>query len=147
MTTDSGRDPARARLADLMDERRRQLRLTWDEVASRASIHRETLRNLRTGVSANLRPLTKAGLEGALKWKDGSVDAILAGGAPTPSGEPEPSDKFRAGIETANAVLDAMEEDPDLRRRLRKILSAASGQESEVNRSDTERDSGDDVAG
>lgn len=86
MTSSSGRGPSRARLAEHMDQRRRELRLTWDQVASRAGINRETLRQIRNGISESIRPLTAAGIEDALQWEHGSIDAILAGGAPTPTG-------------------------------------------------------------
>jgi transcriptional regulator with XRE-family HTH domain len=76
-------DPdARARLADLMDQRRRDLRLTWDQVASRAGIHRETLRQIRAGTGA-LRPLSATGIEDALEWDRGSIDTLLADGETT----------------------------------------------------------------
>lgn len=80
--TRSEREPARARLAELMDQRRRDLRLTWDQVASQAGIHRETLRQIRAG-GGSIRPLSATGIEDALQWHRGSVDAILAGGDPT----------------------------------------------------------------
>jgi hypothetical protein len=148
MAPTSGREPARARLAELMDQRRRELqpKLTWDQVALKAGIHRETLRQIRNGTSTDIRPLSAAGIEDALGWKHGSIDAILAGGEPTPIGEAEP-DRFSEGIATANAVLDAVEQDPKLRDRLRKILSAGSGHRSDVNDSATEGDSGDEAAG
>jgi hypothetical protein len=69
---------ARARLADLMDARRRDLRLTWDEVASQAGIHRETLRQIRAGTGA-IRPLSATGIEDALEWERGSIEALLRG--------------------------------------------------------------------
>lgn len=84
----------RARLADLMDQRRRDLRLTWDEVASRAGIHRETLRQIRSGSSDTIRPLSAAGIEDALEWGRGSIDTILREGsfaeAAPPMDEQEP---------------------------------------------------------
>jgi hypothetical protein len=65
-----------------MDSRRRDLRLTWDEVAAHAGIHRETLRQIRIG-SGDIRPLSAAGIENALEWERGSIDAILEGRDPT----------------------------------------------------------------
>ena len=78
---------ARARLADLMDQRRRDLRLTWDQVASRAGIHRETLRQIRSGTSDTIRPLSRAGLEDALEWERGSIETTLCGGVPAPDAD------------------------------------------------------------
>ena len=74
---------ARARLAALMDERRLELRLTWQDVADRGGISLRALANARTG-DAEIRPLTQAGIEGGLQWERGSVARILAGGDPVP---------------------------------------------------------------
>lgn len=71
----------RQRLARLMDERRSDLGLTWNEVADKAGITREGLRRMRTG-TGHIRSLTKRGIERALQWTSGSVDRILAGGEP-----------------------------------------------------------------
>lgn len=79
----------RQRLGDQMNERRLDLGLTWDQVASDAKIHRETLRQIRRGTS-ELRGLTKRGIERALHWEPGSIDLILAGGSPVPTGETTP---------------------------------------------------------
>jgi transcriptional regulator with XRE-family HTH domain len=65
-----------------MDARRRDLRLTWDEVATRAGINRETLRQIRIG-NGDIRPLSATGIEDALGWDRGSIEAILAGDKPT----------------------------------------------------------------
>jgi transcriptional regulator with XRE-family HTH domain len=65
-----------------MDQRRRDLRLTWDQVASQAGIHRETLRQIRIG-KGDIRPLSATGIEDALQWEHGSIDNILAGREPT----------------------------------------------------------------
>lgn len=65
-----------------MDSRRRDLRLKWDEVAARAGIHRETLRQIRIG-KGDIRPLSATGIEDALQWEHGSIDRILEGGEPT----------------------------------------------------------------
>ena len=77
---------ARARLAGLMDERRLELRLTWQDVAERGGISLRALANARTG-DAEIRPLTQAGIEGGLQWERGSVARILAGGDPLPLGD------------------------------------------------------------
>jgi hypothetical protein len=68
-----------------MDERRAELQLTWNEVAEKAGITREGLRRTRVG-TGHIRSLTKHGIEKALAWERGSVDTILAGGEPTPTG-------------------------------------------------------------
>lgn len=73
----------RARLAQLMDERRVQLGLTWNQVADRASLTKEGLRTVRQG-TRKIMPLTKWGIELALHWQSGSVDSVLDRGDPTP---------------------------------------------------------------
>lgn len=65
-----------------MDERRAELGLTWTEVARRAGLTPEALRLIRTK-STDLQRSTKDGIERALLWEPGSVDAVLAGGDPT----------------------------------------------------------------
>jgi hypothetical protein len=72
---------ARARLAKLIDERRDQLGLYWNEVAQLADITKEGLRSVRFETRA-LRPATKRGIERALRWEAGTVDRILEGGDP-----------------------------------------------------------------
>lgn len=83
MSTSTSPDPARSRLAQYMDDRRADLRLTWAEVARAAGINRETLRQIRSGTS-DIRALTQRAVEDALRWKSGSIRMILAGGEPTP---------------------------------------------------------------
>jgi transcriptional regulator with XRE-family HTH domain len=89
MSTSTSPDPARLRLAQYMDDRRADLRLTWAEVARAAGINRETLRQIRSGTS-DIRALTRRAVEDALRWESGSIRTILAGGDPTPlDAEPE----------------------------------------------------------
>jgi hypothetical protein len=75
---DEQKEP-RERLAKLLDERRAELRMRWRDVAERAGITVEGLRNLRVG-TGRIRSTTKRGLEDALGWRPGSVDEILGGG-------------------------------------------------------------------
>jgi transcriptional regulator with XRE-family HTH domain len=75
-------------LADEMNRRRAQLRLTWDQVAARAGISIATLRRLRNGddpVSLD----TMIGIDSALEWAPGYVEARLKGARP-PSGTKSP---------------------------------------------------------
>jgi hypothetical protein len=72
---------ARSRLAQLIDERRDQLGLYWNEVAQLADITKEGLRSVRFE-TRGLRPATKRGIERALRWEPGTVDRILEGGDP-----------------------------------------------------------------
>jgi hypothetical protein len=74
-------ETVRQRLARLMDERREELGLHWNEVAEDAGITKEGLRSVRFEVR-QIRPKTKRGLERALDWDAGSFDRILEGGDP-----------------------------------------------------------------
>lgn len=67
-------------LDSAMDAQRRNLGLTWDDVAQRADISYEAVRRVRQ--TGKMRPLTARGIEKALQWSEGSVEAILAGGEP-----------------------------------------------------------------
>lgn len=80
---------ARKRLAEKMDQRRARLRLRWRQVAERAKVDESTLRRVRHDQLA-LTTYVKEGIEQALDWQEGSVDAILAGTEPTPSEPPPP---------------------------------------------------------
>lgn len=73
----------RERLARLMEDRRRELGLTWDEIAFRGSTHAETLRQVRKG-ERRIRPITRRAIEVGFAWTEGSVERILQGGDPTP---------------------------------------------------------------
>lgn len=72
---------ARRRLAALMDERRLELRLTWQEVAERGGVSLRAIANARTG-NVEIRPLTQAGIEAGLDWGQGTIERVLAGGEP-----------------------------------------------------------------
>lgn len=67
-------------LDSAMDAQRRNLGLTWDDVAQRADISYEAVRRVRQ--TGKMRPLTARGIEKALQWREGSVEAVLAGGEP-----------------------------------------------------------------
>ena len=75
-------DPARRRLSALMDKRRADLRLRWDDVAVRAEVSVAHLRRVR-GSQAPLTPFVAAAIEDALEWSRGSIERILQGGEPT----------------------------------------------------------------
>lgn len=97
-----------------MDERRRDLRLTWDEVAARAGIHRETLRQIRNG-TGRIRPLSVTGLEDALEWPHGRIDAILDGDVgPTEVSEPNLAAQHVSWDELLELIEDARASDDRL---------------------------------
>src|SRR4051812_22963555 len=75
--------PGRVRLGELMDQRRQALGLTWVEVAELAGLTYAGLRLIRT-TTRQLQQDSKDGIERALRWTTGSIDAVLADGEPTP---------------------------------------------------------------
>lgn len=70
-------------LAALMEQRRKTLRLQWEEIAARAQISTTHLRRFRNG-GAGISDIVEARLEEALQWAPGSIQRTLAGGNPTP---------------------------------------------------------------
>jgi hypothetical protein len=75
----------RQHLAAVMERRRLELRLTWQEVAERGGISLRALSSARTG-PGDIRPLTRRGIDKGLGWTEGSgVDRILAGRDPLPA--------------------------------------------------------------
>lgn len=119
------------RLAELMDARRLELGMTWEEVASAAGIKPPTLRAIRNGTN---RPsqLTKRGIERALRWAPGSVDAILAGGDPTPAGPYAHLSNVRITTTRAPAE-DEDDEDPKMKRAT-ELLAEAQALLEEIRR-------------
>lgn len=75
----------RKRLADVMNQRRRQLRMQWIDVAERAGMGVQNLLRIRTG-QIGISEKAADGIDDALGWEPGSVEKILNGGKPTPLG-------------------------------------------------------------
>jgi hypothetical protein len=74
---------ARHRLADLMEHRRRELRLRWEDVARDGGVSQRALQSARLG-TAEIRPLTQRGIEDGLRWPSGYVQDVLDGKEPGP---------------------------------------------------------------
>lgn len=77
------------RLARLMEERTRELDMTWQDVAAAGGPAVRTLNNIRNGRSVPDHA-TRPKLDAALRWQPGSVRAILDGGDPVPLDGPAP---------------------------------------------------------
>lgn len=71
---------------DLMNARRIELGLRWEEVAERAGIRRSTLHNVRRGKPTKIN--TDRAIEDVLQWERGSLEAIRHGGKPAPLHRP-----------------------------------------------------------
>jgi transcriptional regulator with XRE-family HTH domain len=74
-------------LDDWMDEARQRKGLSWDDVATKAGISRQSLHAIRRGESKP-RPSTARALEGVLGWEAGSFVAIDEGQPPNTPGAP-----------------------------------------------------------
>lgn len=83
-------DRLRQQLAEEMNERRRQLRMKWTEVARRAGMTPQNLLRIRNG-EISVTDDAADGLDHALLWQRDSVHQILAGGKPVPLDVPRPS--------------------------------------------------------
>jgi|SRR5690606_7104785 len=118
------------RLAQAIEARRGELGLSLREVAERAGITGETLRAVRRG-SNEPSQLTKRGIERALRWAPGSVDAILAGGDPTPAGPYAHIGDVR--ITTTRAPAPPADEDPKMKRAT-ELLAEAQALLEEIRR-------------
>lgn len=109
----SPQSPERRRLGALIEERRKQLRLSQDALGEEGGITGETVRRIIHG-NRPISPRSKTGLERGLRWQTGSIDAILAGADPTPIDPPLPSmeDDPEEGLETFTALPPVMEGRP-----------------------------------
>jgi hypothetical protein len=109
---DEGGDP-RERLARMIRDRRlKDLKISVRTAATRAGIDRGTWASAESG-ERRTAEVNLAGIEEALEWEPGSIDAILAGGEPTPrrimtAGNlvpvPVTADEILAEIERVNAL-------------------------------------------
>lgn len=109
------------RLDALMNARRLHLGMDWQDVADAAGIRTQTLRVVRQGGNPP-SDKTKYGLETALQWQPGSVDAVLSGGDPTPlegQAEQAVTDSAATQAEAAAALLRALP--PDVQKRTLEI--------------------------
>lgn len=86
-------------LDQMLDERRLELNMRWDDVADAAGISYETLRAFRKGRPT--RALTRSKIERALQLQPGSIERAPSAGklAPLESAQQSISDSVRAEVE------------------------------------------------
>jgi transcriptional regulator with XRE-family HTH domain len=80
------------KLSDEVRKRRRELGLTQPDIQQRGGPGVATLRAIENNQPSRPSLRMRRALEDALEWESGSVDAILAGGAPTPKESKDDSD-------------------------------------------------------
>jgi len=86
--------------------------MSWREVSTAAGMSYEGLRAIRKG-DRHPNAVTRGRIEDALHWTPGSIDAVLAGGQPTPAEPERPDydvDELRELRAQLNAVIDRIEE-------------------------------------
>jgi len=131
---------ARARLAALMEERRLELGLRWQDVVDAAiaagfKLSLKALHSARAG-TAGVRPLTQRAIEAGLQWEHGSFQRSLDGGGPVPLAaapavaEPEPESPADDADVTTNVVLAAI--NPIERQVLAEIHAHPGGTPAEL---------------
>ncbi len=106
-------------LGALMEERRLELGLRWQDVAERGGVSLKALHSARTG-NASIRPLTQRAIEDGLRWEHGSIQRVMGDGDPIrlPS---------VSGVELADAPEQDREPpaDPDTESMINAIVIAA----------------------
>lgn len=109
-----GTPESRRRLDDLMNERRRELRIKWTEVARRAGMTPQNLLRIRKG-QISISWDAADGIDDALQWERGGVQAIIDGRIPVKLLVARPQDpELRDENERRIWALDGLDE--DLRR-------------------------------
>jgi len=97
----------RRQLAEEMDRRRAELRLTWDQVAQRADISIATLRRVRNG-SGPISLDTMIGIDNALQWNTGHVEARIEGRDPSAPRESSTTPDVGATLEELRRLRDEL---------------------------------------
>ena len=101
-------------------DRRNQLQLTQEQLATKAGINTVTVSLLENGRQGPPRGGTIRRLEEALNWKPGAIEHLLAGGDPRPYVNDPPSatdisvDIARSILTAVNRVRNDLPNQPDL---------------------------------
>lgn len=135
-------------LAVAVRARRRELGLTQTDVATTGHVSVELVRNIETRrrTPGRLNPRKAVGLEDALQWESGSIDAVLAGGVATPAtpkpdqdeqpSAPDPGDRFALArqLVALRSTLSAHQRSisPDAREALMTEMSNSAREAEEA---------------
>jgi hypothetical protein len=103
-----GSADSRATLDQLIDKRRRQLRRTWAQLARSAGMTEENLLRIRKN-RISISWSAAEGLETALHWPRGSIEAAVTDGTP-----PEPSTDGRQPANQGSATAADISPDAEL---------------------------------
>ncbi|RCG27240.1 hypothetical protein DQ384_26340 [Sphaerisporangium album] len=121
MISASAEGQTREHLGHLMDQRRKQLRRQWEDIADHASISATHLRRFRRG-QAGVSAIVEARLEEALLWAPGSIKLVLAGQEPILisgiGGVPQDAVGAKAAARTKEAAPDIAAMEAELAQRL-----------------------------
>lgn len=111
------------KLAEEVRARREWLRMTIEEAAAAGGISDNTWG--RVEKAGNVRGLTYAGIDRALRWAPGSCRAILNGQPPEPLGDPVPVAVELTPIHARlHAILTKPDTTPELRAQVEALLTA-----------------------
>lgn len=111
------------RLAEYVVTRRRALGMNQDDVKAAGGPSAATVRNIEGALNKSYKPHVIGRLERALRWEQGSIDSILAGGEPTPIEAMRPA--AEPGREPTVAELAAQL--AELERKLNQLLGEQEG--------------------
>jgi hypothetical protein len=111
-----GTSDRRKLLERWMNDRRRELRIKWTEVARRSEMSVQNVLRIRKG-QISISEDAADGIETALEWEPGSVErAVREGIKPTPASPPAPAVEPPAvRVEEADRLVEAIRGVLDLR--------------------------------
>lgn len=125
-------EDGRVRLGEAMAERRRELGLSVTRAAAAARIDRTTWSTTESGVRL-IATYNRAGVERALGWEAGSIDAVLAGGEPLlakPAVSQPNADRLAAEIERIKGLPLPADDRLTMVRALIDLYAEAAGTDS-----------------
>lgn len=67
-----------------IQQRLAEIGMDYTALAAESGVRTQTIRDLRRGRTRRVRDLTAWALDDALRWERGSLQAVMAGGTPTP---------------------------------------------------------------
>lgn len=110
------------RLGRVAADTRRALRLTQKQLAAKLGVGRGTIQAIERGEEFVKVTQTMRGLERAFGWADGSIEAVLDGGEPTPLKDQQQDSAVEREVQDTLLALA-----PDLPLDIRYELSAEAG--------------------